>query len=85
MIPAGPSPQYEARLLDILQSRNWMALREFTRQENQVPDDVYEQGQHFWEVMLHKLICSRIETLGLHEESRKWLEANGYSTDLGAY
>ncbi len=85
MIPAGPSPQYEARLLGILQNRDWMALREFTRQENQVPDDVYDQNQHFWEVMLHKLICSRIDTLGLHEESRKWLTDNGYSTDLGGY
>lgn len=85
MIPAGPSAEYEARLFTILRNRDWMALREFSRQENQVPDDIYGQGQHFWEVMLHKLICSRIDTLGLHEESRNWLAANGYSTDLGGY
>lgn len=85
MIPAGPSAEYEARLVSILRNRDWMALREFARQENRVPDDIYEQGQRFWEVMLHKLICSRIDTLGLHEESRKWLAVNGYSTDLGGY
>ncbi|MDQ6827220.1 MAG: hypothetical protein M3Z14_08495 [Candidatus Eremiobacteraeota bacterium] len=85
MIPPAPTPQYEARLVDILRKRDWRALREFSRLENQVPDDVYGQGQHFWEVMLHKLICSRIETLGLHEESRRWLEKAGYSSDLGGY
>ncbi len=85
MIPAAPSPEYETRLLAILRDRDWMALREFSRQENQVPDDIYDKGQHFWEVMLHKLICSRIDTLALHQESRQWLAANGYSTDLGGY
>lgn len=62
-----------------------MALREFVHEQNQVPDDIYEKDQHFWEVLLHKLICSRIDTLGLHESSRTWLAERGYSTDLGGY
>jgi hypothetical protein len=80
-----PSPEYEARLRGILTSRDWRALREFTRAENQIPDDIYEKDQHFWEVLMHKLICNRLDTVGLHDQSRKWLADQGYSTDLGGY
>lgn len=82
---SAPTPEYDAQLRDILSRRDWAALREFTRAQNQVPDDIYEKDQHFWEVLLHKLTCSRIDTLGLHDESRAWLAENGYSTDLGGY
>lgn len=82
---AAPSPEYEGRLRDILTRRDWEALREFTREQNEVPDEIYSKDQHFWEVLLHKLTCNRIDTLGLHDESRAWLEKNGYTTDLGGY
>ena len=85
-MPEGePSPEYEARLRSILAGNDWEALREFVREQNQVPDDVYEKEQHFWEVLLHKLTCSRIDMLGLHERSRTWLDRQGYTTDLGDY
>ncbi len=45
------------------QSRDWEALREFSREHNEIPDDVYAQPRHFWEVMLHKMTCSRIDLL----------------------
>lgn len=80
-----PSAEYDNELRDILTRRDWSALREFTRKQNEVPDDIYEKDQHFWEVLLHKLTCSRLDTLGLHDESRAWLKQNGYSTDLGGY
>lgn len=80
-----PSPEYEARLRRILAQNDWSALREFVREQNEVPDDVYEKDRHFWEVLLHKLICNRIDMLGLHEQSREWLSEQGYSTDLGGY
>lgn len=85
MIPAMPSQEYEAKLVEVLRGRNWQALRDFTRQENQVPDDVYEQEEHFWEVLLHKLTCSRIDLIALHDESRAWLSERGYSSDIGGY
>lgn len=78
-----PSPEYEARLRAILSDHDWQALRDFSREQNQIPDDIYNKDQHFWEVLMHKLICNRIDTLALHEGSRKWLEENGYTTDLG--
>jgi hypothetical protein len=80
-----PTREYETQLRDILSRRDWEALREFTRQQNQIPDEVYAQDQHFWEVLLHKLTCSRIDLLGLHDDSRAWLDARGYTTDLGGY
>ena len=79
------SVAYEARLRQILSARDWEALREFSRAENQLPDDVYAQERHFWEVLVHKLTCNRIDLLGLHDESRAWLERHGYTTDLGGY
>jgi len=85
MTDTGPSPAYEGRLLGILERHDWRALREFSREQNEVPADVYEQPQHFWEVMMHKLICNRIELLAQHETSRAWLAENGYTTDLGGY
>jgi hydroxymethylpyrimidine pyrophosphatase-like HAD family hydrolase len=66
-------------------ARDWERLRDFSRANNEIPDDVFAQPQHFWEVMLHKLTCGRIDLLGLHEDSRRWLEARGYTTDIGGY
>ena len=85
MQPAAPTPEYEAALRDLLARRDWEALREFTRAHNQIPDDVYQQERHFWEVLLHKLTCNRLDLLGLHDESRAWLKERGYSTDLGGF
>jgi len=86
-VTAGSAPpaEYENELRAILAARDWERLREFSRERNAVPDDVYAQPQHFWEVMLHKLTCNRIDLLGLHDESRAWLARNGYTTDLGDY
>jgi len=80
-----PSPEYEARLRGILESGDWQALREFSREQNQVPDEVYNKDEHFWQVLMHKIICNRLDTLALHERSRKWLADNGYSADLGGF
>jgi hypothetical protein len=85
MQPAAPTPEYEDSLRTILAARDWEALREHSRTHNQIPDDVYNQGQHFWEVLLHKLTCGRIDLLGMHDSSRAWLEKNGYTTDLGGF
>ena len=85
MIAGNPSPEYEARLRAVLSGGDWEELREFVRDENQIPDDVYEQDRHFWEVLMHKLICNRIDMLAQHERSRAWLQEKGYSTDLGGY
>ena len=85
MMDSGPGIEYEGRLLGILERHDWEALRDFSRDQNEVPADVYDQPQHFWEVMLHKLICNRLELLSTHEESRKWLAERGYTTDLGGY
>lgn len=85
MIPAMPSADYEAKLAVVLRGRDWQALRDFTRAENAIPDDVYAQDEHFWEVLLHKLTCSRIDLIALHEESRAWLAAHGYTADIGGY
>ncbi len=82
---SGPGIEYEGKLLGILERHDWEALRDFSREQNEIPPDVYEQPQHFWEVMLHKLVCNRLELLGLHDESRKWLAERGYTTDLGGY
>ena len=80
-----PSPEYESRLRAILDAFDWAALRELARSENQVPDEIYEKDQHFWEVMMHKLICNRLDMLSKHESSRAWLAEHGYSTDIGGY
>lgn len=80
-----PSPEYEAQLRDILQRSDWQALREFTREQNQIPDEISNKDQHFWEVLMHKLICNRIDTLAMHGASQKWLADQGYTTDLGGY
>jgi hypothetical protein len=85
MQPAPPSPDYDAELRTLLAAHDWVALREFSRTHNAIPDDVYAKDQHFWEVMLHKLVCARIDLLGKHDESRAWLTARGYTTDLGGY
>ena len=85
MISPQPSTDYDAKLGGILASRDWNALRAFSREQNQIPDDVYEKEQHFWEVLLHKLTCNRVDLLGLHDESRAWLREHGYTTDLGGY
>jgi hypothetical protein len=80
-----PSAAYENELRALLAARDWQALREFSRRYNEIPDDVYEQPQHFWEVMLHKLTCGRIDLLGLHDDSRAWLAQRGYTPDLGDF
>jgi hypothetical protein len=85
MQPAAPTPEYEDALRDILTRRDWEGLREHSRTHNQIPDDIYNMDQHFWEVLLHKLTCSRIDLLGKHDESRAWLEKHGYTTDLGGF
>ena len=41
MMQGAPSPEYEGRLRKILADRDWEALREFTRAQNEIPDDVY--------------------------------------------
>ncbi|MDQ2908604.1 MAG: hypothetical protein M3R44_04550 [Candidatus Eremiobacteraeota bacterium] len=76
---------YDSRLHAILAARDWQGLRDFSREQNAIPDDVYEQPQHFWEVMLHKLTCGRIDLLALHDESRTWLAERGYTPDPGGY
>jgi hypothetical protein len=85
MMQAQPSPEYEARLREILAGEDWRALREFARAENQIPDDLYAKDEHFWEVLMHKLICNRLDMLVQHERSRAWLESNGYTGDIGGY
>ena len=84
MQPA-PTPDYDAELRAALTAADWVALREFSRKHNDIPDDVYDKDQHFWEVLLHKLVCSRIDLLGKHDASRAWLAERGYTTDLGGY
>lgn len=79
------APEYDSRLREILAARDWQALREFSRERNEIPDDIYAQPQHFWEVMLHKLTCGRIDLLSLHEASRTWLAERGYTPDVGGY
>jgi hypothetical protein len=85
MQPAPPAPGYDAALRAALLAADWVALREFSRRYNDIPDDVYAKDQHFWEVLMHKLVCSRIDLLGKHDASRAWLAERGYTTDLGGY
>ncbi|MGA7570784.1 MAG: hypothetical protein WBG27_03405 [Candidatus Aquilonibacter sp.] len=85
MIQGVPTPEYEARLRKILSDRDWQALREFTRAQNEIPDDIYAKDEHFWEVMLHKLICNRIDMLADHAQARAWLAERGYTTDIGGF
>jgi hypothetical protein len=80
-----PSPEYDAQLRTILIERNWEALREFARRENEIPDDVYAKDRHFWEVMLYKIICNRIDMLADHPAARAWLRERGYTTDIGGF
>jgi len=82
---SSPSPEYDARLRAILLEHDWAALREFARRENQIPDDLYEKDAHFWEVLMHKLICNRIDLAHEHDRSRRWLASAGYTSDLGGY
>lgn len=80
-----PGPDYEIRLRSVLEAHDWQGLREFTREQNQIPDEIYAKDEHFWEVLMHKLICNRMDLVQLHAESRKWLAGKGYTTDLGGY
>jgi hypothetical protein len=80
-----PTPEYESVLREILSRRDWQALRGFAREQNQIPDDVYARDQHFWEVMLNKLICNRLDMLGDHADARAWLASRGYTADIGGY
>jgi hypothetical protein len=86
MTPPGAMPaDYDAQLRAVLTARDWEGLRDFTRARNEVPEDVFDQPQHFWDVLLHKLTCSRFDLVDLHAESRAWLAERGYTTDLGGY
>jgi hypothetical protein len=85
MIQGVPTPEYEARLRKILSDRDWQALREFTRAQNEIPDDIYAKDEHFWEVMLHKLICNRIDMLADHAQARAWRAERGYTSDIGGF
>jgi hypothetical protein len=85
MMMGSASPEYEARLRAILTAGDWAGLREFARAENQIPDDVYAKDEHFWQTLMHKIICNRLDTLALHESSRAWLEAHGYTGDIGGF
>jgi hypothetical protein len=80
-----PSAEYEARLREILEKHDWQALREFTRKHNEIPDDIYQKDEYFWEVLMHKLICNRIDTMPMHAQSVAWLADRGYTADLGGY
>ncbi len=81
----GAAPGYEDELRTVLAGRDWEALREFSRRRNDIPDDVYGQDQHFWEVLLHKLTVNRFDVLGFHDASRAWLAERGYTTDIGGF
>jgi len=85
MMEGTPSPDYDARLRTILGERDWQALREFARTENQVSDEIYSKDQHFWEVMLYKIICNRLDMLTEHTQARAWLAEHGYSSDIGGF
>jgi hypothetical protein len=85
MIQGQPTPEYESRLRAILSAHDWVALREFTRKENQIPDDIYEKDEHFWEVLMHKLICNKIDLIAQHDASRRWLADRGYTSDIGDF
>jgi len=85
MMQPDPSPEYEARLRKILAEHDWKALREFTRAENKIPDDIYEKDETFWEVLMHKLICNRLDMLAGHESSKAWLAQRGYTADIAGY
>jgi hypothetical protein len=85
MMQGNPTPEYESRLRAILLARDWHALREFSREQNEIPDDVYEKDEHFWMVLLNKIICNRIDLISEHGAARAWLEREGYSSDIGGY
>jgi len=85
MMQSSTNPDYDADLRAILESGDARRLREFSRTENQIPDDVYEQDEHFWDVLLHKLICNRLDLAARHAAARAWLTERGYTTDLGGY
>ncbi len=79
------NPDYDADLRAILESGDCQRLREFSKTENQIPDEIYDKDEHFWDVLLHKLICNRLDLAALHAAARKWLTERGYTTDLGGY
>jgi hypothetical protein len=85
MMQPDPTPEYESRLRKVLADGDWKELRDFTRAQNQIPDDIYEKDEHFWEVLMHKLICNRLDMLALHETSRAWLAERGYTPDIAGY
>jgi hypothetical protein len=58
-------------------------LRGFTCRNNHIPDDIYPQDRHFWEVLMHKLIYRPSDLLGLHDDARGCHERHGYTADLG--
>ncbi len=80
-----PSPQYDAKLRAVLEAGDWQGLREFAREENQIPDDVYDRDEHFWEVLMHKITANRFDLPARRAASQAWLEERGYTTDVGGY
>jgi len=78
-------PAYDADLRAILIAGDWEALREFSRRQNQVPDEIYAKDEHFWNVLLHKIVCNRLDLAAMHAEARRWLAERGYTSDLGGY
>jgi len=78
-------PAYDADLRAILIAGDWEALREFSRRQNQVPDEIYAKDEHFWNVLLHKIVCNRLDLAAMHAEARRWLTERGYTSDLGGY
>ncbi len=67
MMQGIPTPEYEARLRTILSARDWQGLREFARaRKSRFPTRSTKRIEHFWEVMLHKIICNRIDMLAEH-------------------
>ncbi|HTX59506.1 MAG TPA: hypothetical protein VMH02_07470 [Verrucomicrobiae bacterium] len=85
MSAGAPPAGYEERLRAALARVDWRALRELVRNENAIPDEIYQKDEHFWEVLMHKLICNRPDLLLQHESSRVWLERNGYTTDIAGF
>lgn len=85
----GGPPEYDAELRDVLTRRDAAGLRALMQKYNDVfriPDEIFvEQDSHWWDVLVHKLTCSRPDLFAQHRESTEWLTSRGYSTDLGGY
>jgi hypothetical protein len=54
----------------------------FTCRNNQIPDESTRRPALRGSSDA-QTACSRIDLLGLHDDSRGWLERHGYTADLG--